>query len=109
VSGYGLTLRVNVHTKLSNVSFRERLMAQSSLIDFDRSQYTDGYNLETQGNGNNRGGTCSGDSGGPVFLGGASSNVIVAVTSFGKNELCRGADFGYRLDRQEVLDWINSQ
>jgi secreted trypsin-like serine protease len=109
VSGYGLTLRVNVHTKLSNVSFRERLMAQSSLIDFDRSQYTDGYNLQTQGNGNSRGGTCSGDSGGPVFLGGASSNVIVAVTSFGKNELCRGTDFGYRIDRQEVLDWINSQ
>lgn len=108
VSGYGLTLRVNVHTKLSNVSFRERLMASSSLIDFDRNQWTDGYNLQTQGNGNSRGGTCSGDSGGPVFLGGESSDVIVAVTSFGKNQLCRGTDFGYRIDRQEVLNWINS-
>jgi secreted trypsin-like serine protease len=73
------------------------------------SAYTDGYNLQTQGNGNSRGGTCSGDSGGPVFLGGASSNTIVAVTSFGLNELCRGTDYGYRIDRQEVLDWINSQ
>ena len=108
VSGYGLTLRVNVHTKLSNVSFRERLMAQSSLVNLG-STYTNGYNVQTQGNGNNRGGTCSGDSGGPVFLGGASSNVIVAVTSFGLNELCRGTDYGYRIDRQEVLDWINSQ
>lgn len=109
VSGYGMTLSVNVHTKLSNVSFRERLMAQSSLIDFDSNQWTDGYNLQTQGNGNSRGGTCSGDSGGPVILGGASSNTIVAVTSFGKNEFCRGTDYSYRIDRQEVLDWINSK
>jgi secreted trypsin-like serine protease len=110
VSGYGLTLSVNVHTKLSNVSFRERLMASSSLIDFDRNQWTDGYNLQTQGNGNGRGGTCSGDSGGPVFLGNSSSDLIVAVTSFGRgNDLCRGSDFGYRIDRQEVLDWIKSR
>ena len=109
ISGYGMTLRVNVHTKLSNVSFRERLMASSSLIDFDRNQWTDGYNLQTQGNGNTRGGTCSGDSGGPVFLGGASSNVIVGVTSFAKDLLCRGPDYSYRIDRQEVLDWINSR
>ena len=111
VSGYGLTYRVNshtIHSKLSNISFRERLMAQSSLVNLG-SAYTDGYNLQTQGNGNSRGGTCSGDSGGPVFLGGASSNTIVAVTSFGLNELCRGTDYGYRIDRQEVLDWINSQ
>lgn len=47
--------------------------------------------------------------GGPVFLGGFNSNLIVAVTSFGLNALCRGTDFAYRIDRQEVLDWINSQ
>jgi secreted trypsin-like serine protease len=59
-------------------------------------------------NGDGRGGTCSGDSGGPVFLGGSDSNLIVAVTSFGLNALCRGTDFSYRVDRAEVLDWINS-
>ena len=56
-----------------------------------------------------RGGTCCGDSGGPVFLGGPNSNVIVAVTSFGLNALCRGTDFAYRLDRAEVLNWIASR
>ena len=109
VSGYGMTLQVNVHTKLSNVSFRERLMASSSLVNFANGANTDGYNLQTQGNGNNRGGSCSGDSGGPVLVGGASSNTIVAVSSFVLNELCRGTNFGYRIDRQEVLDWINSR
>jgi len=107
VSGYGLTLSVQPNSALSNISFRSRLMAKSTLVNL-RSNLTDGYNLQTQGNGDERGGTCSGDSGGPVFLGGADSNLIVAVTSFGMNSICRGTDFAYRVDRQEVLDWINS-
>jgi secreted trypsin-like serine protease len=107
VSGYGLTYRTNDKDALPNISFRERLMAKSTLVNLNSAQ-NDGYNLQTQGNGDDRGGTCSGDSGGPVFLGGSDSNVIVAVTSFGLNALCRGTDFGYRVDRQEVLDWINS-
>lgn len=107
VSGYGLSLSVNQKSALSNISFRVRLMAQSTLVNL-RSSLTDGFNLQTQGNGNGRGGTCSGDSGGPVFLGGPSSNLIVAVTSFGLNALCRGTDFAYRIDQVDVLNWINS-
>jgi hypothetical protein len=107
VSGYGLTLSVNPNSALSNISFRSRLMARATLVNLG-SKNNDGFNLQTQGNGQSRGGTCSGDSGGPVFLGGFDSNLIVAVTSFGLNALCRGTDFAYRIDRQEVLDWINS-
>lgn len=106
VSGYGLTYSTQEHSAVPNVSFRERLMAKSTLVNLG-SAMTDGYNLQTQGNGDDRGGTCSGDSGGPVFLGGPSSNVMVAVTSFGMNALCRGTDFAYRLDQQAVLDWIS--
>ncbi|GAA3609007.1 trypsin-like serine protease [Agrococcus terreus] len=102
-SGYGLT-KVN---PVSVTSYRERLMASAILTNL-RSANTDGYNLQTNGNGAGRGGTCSGDSGGPIFLGGYGSNTIVAVTSFGLNEWCRGVDFSYRTDRQEVLDWIES-
>lgn len=107
VSGYGLTKRTQDHSAVPNVSFRERLMAKSTLVNLNSAQ-NDGYNLQTQGNGDERGGTCSGDSGGPVFLGGFPSNRIVAVTSFGLNALCRGTDFGYRIDRPEVLEWIAS-
>lgn len=107
VSGYGLTYSTQVHSAVPNISFRSRLMAESTLVNLT-SHNTDGYNLQTQGNGDDRGGTCSGDSGGPVFLGGPESNQVVAVTSFGLNAICRGTDFAYRIDRAEVLDWINS-
>ena len=51
------------------------------------------------------GGTCFGDSGGPNFLG--STNLIAGVTSYGKNGTCAGTGGVFRLDRQNVLDFIN--
>ena len=105
VSGYGIT---DGHAASDpTVSFRERLMATSTLIT-STDTWTDGYNLKTQSNGGSRGGTCSGDSGGPVFYP-STSNTIVAVTSFGRTgpNDCQGGDYSYRLDRQEVIDWID--
>ena len=72
-----------------------------------KSHNTDGFNLQTQGNGDGRGGTLFGDSGGPVFLGGPDSNVIVGVTSFVMNSLGRGTNYAYRIYTVEVLNWIN--
>ena len=104
VSGYGVSKASKQSTVF--VSFRERLMATSTLTNLT-SSWNDGYNVQTQGNGDGRGGTCSGDSGGPVFYP-ADSNQIVAVTSFGKsNAGCRGTDFAYRVDRGEVISWID--
>lgn len=105
VSGYGLTYKQNEHNGKPNESYRIRLMASSTLVNLN-SAYNAGFNVQTQGNGAGRGGTCNGDSGGPVFLGDETSNLIVAVTSFGLNGLCRGTDFSYRIDQQEVLDWL---
>ncbi len=50
------------------------------------------------------GGTCFGDSGGPNYLG--SSNVVAGVTSFGLNGSCGGTGGVFRLDRQDVLDFV---
>jgi hypothetical protein len=50
------------------------------------------------------GGTCFGDSGGPNYLG--SSTVIAAETSFGRNGNCAGTGGVFRLDRQNVLDFV---
>ena len=43
------------------------------------------------------GGTCYGDSGGPHFLGGTQSNLIVALTVSG-DAVCRATDKDYRID-----------
>lgn len=103
-SGYGLTYS----SPASIVSFRERLMAYGTLVN-TVSANNGGFNVQTQGHGRDRdgrylGGTCSGDSGGPIFYP-ADSNIIVALTSFG-DQYCRGGDYAYRIDRQETLDFI---
>lgn len=53
------------------------------------------------------GGTCFGDSGGPMFIG-SDSNIIGAVTSFGLNGNCAGVGGAFRIDRAQELNWINS-
>jgi hypothetical protein len=54
--------------------------------------------------GGGRGGTCFGDSGGPVLLGG--TDIVVAVNSFVLNGDCAGQGFGYRTDQDDVIAWI---
>jgi hypothetical protein len=101
VSGYGIS---HLAKSGATISFRERLMAVSTLVNLG-ARDAGGYNIQTQGNGGWRGGTCSGDSGGPILL--RDTDVIVGITSFGKsNAGCRGTDFYYRTDRQAVHDFI---
>lgn len=51
------------------------------------------------------GGTCFGDSGGPVFVHG--TNEIVAITSFGLNPNCVGTGGGYRIDTVDDQALLN--
>jgi len=51
------------------------------------------------------GGTCYGDSGGPHFLGGVSSNLIVSVTVTG-DAMCRATDKTYRIDTPWARDFL---
>ena len=102
VSGYGVTYKDA--SGQHDQSYRVRLMGTSKITDVVGGN-TGGFNLMTSGNGGGRSGTCSGDSGGPVFYP-ADSNVIVGVTSFGLNAWCRGQDFAFRTDTQAVQDWI---
>ncbi len=101
-SGYGLTYTNPSRT----VSFRERLMTTSKLQNLV-SALTDGFNMQSSNNFGIGGGTCFGDSGGPIFYGASSSNTIVGVTSFGlSSNVCAGVDFSYRTDQTAVIDFI---
>lgn len=53
------------------------------------------------------GGTCFGDSGGPTFDD-TSSNLVVAVTSFGFSSTCSGVGGAYRLDQPDDLAFLAS-
>ena len=99
-SGYGLLDQDPV----PDPGERERMMATGYLIN-NTAPITE-FNLKTTNNpSKGKGGSCNGDSGGPVFVEG--TNIIAAVVSFGFNPQCKGQDYGYRLDREVVLDWIN--
>ena len=56
-------------------------------------------------NNHSTGGVCFGDSGGPNFIG--DSLVVGGVTSFVRNGNCAGTGGVFRIDRQNVLDFIN--
>ncbi|HEY3163372.1 MAG TPA: trypsin-like serine protease [Candidatus Limnocylindrales bacterium] len=113
VSGYGLSYRQITPPgggpgvgQNNTVSFRVRLQADLIFTNLS-SANSGGYTLVAEGNGNDRGGTCNGDSGGPVFWP-ATSNQVVAVSSWGiLNAGCRGVGYYYRTDRGAVLDWIH--
>jgi secreted trypsin-like serine protease len=52
------------------------------------------------------GGTCFGDSGGPHFLGGVTSNLEVSLTVTG-DSVCRATDKTYRLDTAPARDFLS--
>lgn len=53
------------------------------------------------------GGTCNGDSGGPIFVQGTT--IVAAVTSYGLNDRCAGTGGGYRVDTADDLDWLEAE
>jgi len=114
-SGYGISYRLITPPKGPNagnsnnftISYRVRLQGDMTFTNLYNNN-SQGYTLVANGNGEGKGGTCNGDSGGPVFWP-ADSNRVVAVSSFGwLNAGCRGIGYYYRTDREDTLEWIES-
>lgn len=99
--GYGLQQINPVFVQ----SDRVRMVAYPHLIQINVPGFTGDFSMLLSNN-HSTGGTCFGDSGGPNFLG--NSNVVAGVTSFGINGNCAGTGGVFRMDRQNVLDFVNS-
>ncbi len=82
----------------------ERYVGALKLLELN-SAYNGGSNAKYTNNAGTKGGTCFGDSGGPIFY--ADTNVVVSIVSFGITP-CIGVDFNFRTDIQTTQDFIDS-
>jgi hypothetical protein len=102
--GYGLQKSFPDAASWKDQSLKIRMVATPKLIQINVPGFTGDFSVLLSNN-TNTGGTCFGDSGGPNFLG--NSNVVAGVTSFGMNSNCAGTGGVFRMDRQEVQDFVN--
>ncbi len=100
--GYGLQKAFPDAASWKEQALRIRMVAHPHLLQINTG-FTGPQSLLLSNNANT-GGTCFGDSGGPNFLG--DSNVVAAVTSFGINSNCAGTGGVFRVDRPDVLAFV---
>ena len=99
--GYGVQ---SVHPKPMDVE--SRFKSTSRVVEVSGNQSVGG-NLHTSNNPSatgGKGGTCFGDSGGPVFVN--NTNLVLAVVSYGPSATCHGADYSWRVDTQSAYDFV---
>jgi hypothetical protein len=101
--GYG-TQSVQPHPE----SIDSRFKSTSRIVEVNGNQSTAG-NLHTSNNPSEtggRGGSCFGDSGGPVFVN--DTNDVLAVVSYGPSLTCHGADYSWRVDMASAQAFVTS-
>ncbi|MBA2279887.1 MAG: trypsin-like serine protease [Acidimicrobiia bacterium] len=99
--GYGIQ---SVQPNPMNVESRYK---STSRIVENRGNAASSGNLHTLNNPSaqgGRGGSCSGDSGGPVFVN--NTNDVVAVVSYGFSGTCHGADYSWRVDTADAYEFL---
>lgn len=101
--GYGLQASFPDGADWKTQADRVRMVAYPHLLQLNAPGMTGDYSMLLSNN-HNTGGTCYGDSGGPNFLG--DTNIVAGVTSFGMNVSCAGTGGVFRMDRQNVLDFV---
>jgi secreted trypsin-like serine protease len=99
--GYGIVRTSKKGGPHGFIDETTRLVAQQTLLSLQPTWLTLNMNPST-----GSGGTCYGDSGGPHFLGGMTSNLIVSLTVTG-DAMCRATDKTYRLDTPAARDFLD--
>jgi hypothetical protein len=101
--GYGLQ-----EVRPSYQADRIRYTSTSRIVNLG-SHNEGGFGLRTSSNPSpvqGKGGSCFGDSGGPVFYP-EDSNVVVGIVSWGNSPNCKGVDWGYRTDIEETQNFVD--
>ena len=80
----------------------ERYQGQVKLIELN-STFNAGMSAKFTNNPGTGGGSCFGDSGGPIFYG--SSNTVVSVVSWGITP-CIGVDYNFRVDTTVAQEFL---
>jgi hypothetical protein len=100
VVGYGMQGLI----KPFNSDLWARYVGTVKLIELN-SNSTGGQSAKFTNNPGSGGGTCFGDSGGPIFY--SNTNIVVSVVSWGQTP-CIGVDYNFRTDIQTSQDFIES-
>jgi V8-like Glu-specific endopeptidase len=101
--GYGLQASYPDPAYFLASNTRTRYVAYPHLIQINVPGFTGDYSLLLSNN-HSTGGTCFGDSGGPNFF--EDTDIVAGVTSFGLNGNCAGTGGVFRMDRQNVQDFV---
>ena len=99
--GYGLVRTSKKGGPHGFIDETNRLVAQQTFLSLSKKWLTLNMNPST-----GSGGTCYGDSGGPHFLGGMTSNLLVSLTVTG-DAMCRATDQTYRLDSITAQEFLS--
>jgi hypothetical protein len=99
--GYGAVRETRKGGPGAILENNERRFALQSALSLQKAWLTLSMN-EATGDA----GTCYGDSGGPHFLGGETSNLIVSTTITG-DAVCKATDRTYRIDTASARDFLD--
>jgi hypothetical protein len=102
--GYGVQTQITGGGPPVWTGLRNRLYAYGELVS-GNFVHSGEFVKTTLNHGGGSGGTCFGDSGGPILL--AGTDTVLSVNSYVTNSNCGGVGYSSRVDLPAVLGWIN--